>query len=332
MDVGPFRLNLRGCGVSGYRYKGFISYSRSDVAVAKKLHRSLERIKVPERSSAPGKKTGALSRLGRFFRDDDEMGASSDLGEALRGALKDSEALIVICSPKAARSKWVNQEIIDFKRSRSTPRIFAVISAGEPNAAASGANPDKECFPPALIQTYLADGRISPLKEEPRAADLRRRNLGQRPFARVVHEVAAGLSGIAFDTLWQRRKRAARRARMLWLSAIFAAGLVASNFWFAARMTDQSEMLLRHAASAIEDGDITGAIRTATFAIQNTGALKEEFAALLQLAALKRADIAAFGKVGGDDQHHMVTDLSTVRFPTLAVSQDRALAAISRHN
>ena len=39
--------------------------------------------------------------MGRFFGDDDEMG-TADVGEALRGALADSESLIVSCSPNAA--------------------------------------------------------------------------------------------------------------------------------------------------------------------------------------------------------------------------------------
>jgi len=50
-------------------------------------------------------------RLGRFFRDDEERAASSDLAGTLRGAIEDTDNLFVICSPHSAQSKWVNAEI-----------------------------------------------------------------------------------------------------------------------------------------------------------------------------------------------------------------------------
>jgi hypothetical protein len=37
----------------------------------------------------------------------------------------------VICSPKAAKSRWVNEEILTFKRLGREHRIFCLIIAGE---------------------------------------------------------------------------------------------------------------------------------------------------------------------------------------------------------
>ena len=54
--------------------------------------------------------------FGIVFRDDEEMGAGQCLGSALEGALDDAENLIVICSPAAAQSKWVDAEVRRFKR------------------------------------------------------------------------------------------------------------------------------------------------------------------------------------------------------------------------
>jgi hypothetical protein len=95
-----------------HRYRAFISYSQRDREHAKRLHTALESYRVPKGVSAPLQPN---RRLGRFFRDDDETGASGDLGATLREALEQSENLIVICSPNAARSKWVNAEIEHFK-------------------------------------------------------------------------------------------------------------------------------------------------------------------------------------------------------------------------
>src|SRR5215472_16352780 len=105
------------------RYRGFISYSQRDKPIASRLHRALETYRIPTGIDAP---VGASRSLGRFFRDDDEMGASQSLGAALEGALDDAENLIVVCSPSAARSKWVDAEVRRFKR-RGSARVYAVI-------------------------------------------------------------------------------------------------------------------------------------------------------------------------------------------------------------
>lgn len=62
------------------RHRAFISYSQRDKRIARALHRSLETYRVPDGVAA---EVDAHRRLGRFFRDDDEMGASQSLGRAL---------------------------------------------------------------------------------------------------------------------------------------------------------------------------------------------------------------------------------------------------------
>src|SRR4030095_15498249 len=122
------------------RYRGFISYSQRDKSIAKRLHRTLETYRIPTGVDVA---VGPTRSLGHFFRDDDEMGASQSLGSALEGALDDAENLIVICSPSAAQSRWVDAEVKRFKR-RGSARVFAVIASGEPNSG----DPSRECFPP----------------------------------------------------------------------------------------------------------------------------------------------------------------------------------------
>ena len=64
-------------------------------------------------------------------------------------ALRQSRYLIVICSPHAAQSRWVGQEIVEFKKLEREDRILALIVAGEPNASDGkpGFAPGDECFP-----------------------------------------------------------------------------------------------------------------------------------------------------------------------------------------
>ena len=95
------------------RYRGFVSYSQKDKRPAKKIHQALERYRVPKGIDVP---LGKDRRLGRFFRDDEELAGAASLGTALEGALDDSENLIVVASPNATQSNWVNEEIKWFKR------------------------------------------------------------------------------------------------------------------------------------------------------------------------------------------------------------------------
>ncbi len=193
-----------------YRYRAFISYSQLDRAHAKRLHSALETYRVPKGIDATLQPN---RRLGRFFRDDDEMGASTDLGGALHAALESSENLIVICSPHAARSKWVNQEIIHFKNSGGGDRIFAVIVDGTPNSS----DPESNCFPPALVSEVVSDEGLSKQSAEPLAVDLRKER-----FSRTRLRLVAGLLKISFDTLWQREKRRTLKRRVIAASVSLA--------------------------------------------------------------------------------------------------------------
>ncbi len=120
----PLR-GVLGMSEQAKRFRAFISYSQKDKSQARRLHRALEAYRVPAGIDARGRKAKIL-KLGRFFRDEEELGAASDLGSALQGAIADSENLIVVCSPHAAKSRWVNEEIIHFKRTGRADRIFAV--------------------------------------------------------------------------------------------------------------------------------------------------------------------------------------------------------------
>ena len=95
-----------------YSYEAFISYRQvePDKTIAERLHRALETYKVP-RSLI---KEGMPRRLKRIFRDKEELAASSNLGENIQKALKQSRFLIVVCSRKTPESEWVTKEIETF--------------------------------------------------------------------------------------------------------------------------------------------------------------------------------------------------------------------------
>lgn len=193
------------------RYRAFISYTRADRAWARWLMRRLETYRVPARLVGTLGAYGPVGpRLGAFFRDRDELTAAGDLGASIRAALAEADALVVICSPAAARSRWVAAEIEAFRANGRGDRVLCFVVAGEPGLEQGEA----ACFPPALL-TPDADGR----SVEPLAADARREGDGRE---RALLKLVAGLLGVGYDTL--ARREAQRRQRKL---AIVAAASVA---------------------------------------------------------------------------------------------------------
>src|SRR5436305_33457 len=134
-----------------FKYSAFISYCHRDERWARWLQKSLETWRAPRR-------TAAVRRLRPVFRDRSELSAASDLGANIEEALRQSQNLIVICSPAAAASRWVNEEIQLFRSFGRGGHIFCLIVAGEPKAGPNF----EECFPPALregAEPIAADAR-----------------------------------------------------------------------------------------------------------------------------------------------------------------------------
>jgi hypothetical protein len=119
-------------------YRAFISYSHHDSAICAKLHRRLESYRTPKEllREHAGEAT-VPERLHPVFRDRDELATSSSLPAAIKDALRRSENLVVICSPAAAASKWVNAEVAHFVEMGRSSRSHPVIVAGEPPHCAS---------------------------------------------------------------------------------------------------------------------------------------------------------------------------------------------------
>jgi len=130
---------------SAFKYRAFISYSHRDESWARWLHRGLENYRVPRHLVGRETAHGPVpARLAPVFRDRDELATATNLGETLTRALAQSACQIVVCSPAAARSRWVREEILAFKRLGREQQIFSLIVSGEPGAAANPATIDEE--------------------------------------------------------------------------------------------------------------------------------------------------------------------------------------------
>ena len=107
------------------RYAAFLSYARVDKAVAAKLQDWLEQFRIPEKIAKAG------APIGKIFRDETDFVASPNLSKHIESMLDESAALVVLASPSAAQSEWVNNEVTYFRTHYEGVRpTFAVIAGG----------------------------------------------------------------------------------------------------------------------------------------------------------------------------------------------------------
>ncbi len=120
-----------------------------------------------------------------MFLDRHDLSSSTDLSSTVKSALADSENLLVICSPAAVASKWVNEEILKFARLGRQKQVFCIIVDGEPTAETVGS----ACFPSALKAIVM---------HEPLAADVRQWADGKHLSGL---KLIAGMLGLPLDQL-----------------------------------------------------------------------------------------------------------------------------------
>ena len=211
-------------GAIRFRYRAFVSYSHRDETWARWLHKAIETYRVPSRLVGTTTAAGVIPRrLAPIFRDRDELPSATDLGGKVDEALAASANLIVICSPAAATSRWVDAEVRAYKRLGRADRIFCLIVDGEPDATDIDGRANEECFCSALRFGVDTNGNTTRERTEPIAADVRP---GKDGKANARLKLIAGLLDVGFDTLKQREQQRRNRKWALLAAASFAGMLL----------------------------------------------------------------------------------------------------------
>jgi tetratricopeptide (TPR) repeat protein len=218
-------------------YVAFISYSHRDRRWAEWLHRSIENYRLPPgvKSASEGEVTPV--RLKPIFLDRAELPSSASLADSVTKALADSAALVVICSPAAAQSRWVNEEVRTFKALGRGSRIYCLVVDGEPAVG--------DCFPPAL-RFAIEDGQLTERPApEPMAADVR---IGkdERGLARL--KIVAGLLDVPLDRLRQR-EQLRRQRRLALIAALASVGCIAFGALAIVALSARTEALRQRAVA-----------------------------------------------------------------------------------
>jgi WD40 repeat protein len=222
------------------RFWAFISYSHADERHARWVHGWLEGYHVPKKFIGTQSERHGFERPGRLrpiYRDSEEFSAGQGLGTQIKAELAESRSLIVICSPNAVASRWVNEEVKHFQSLGRGDRIYCLVVGGEPNAL----NGPDQCMPAALRSSQGEAGGDS------LAADIRP---GKDKLRIAALRLASGLLDIRFDELRQREQE--RRVRQLSIiTGLALALLVVMGLltWFALQQRDDARMQRTEAQS-----------------------------------------------------------------------------------
>lgn len=264
------------------RYDAFISYRHSelDKFVAEELHKQLETFKIPKKISDKCTK----KRISRIFRDKDELPITSNLADPIINALRVSEFLIVICSPRLKESLWCKREIENFIAMHGQEKVLAVLIEGEPS----------DSFPEELLyrekNIILENGETKVIREpvEPLAADIRGKNkkdIKKRIKAEILRLLASMLQ-CNYDDLKQRHKERKMQRMLALASVVCFVGLsfgtvstimalqihnqkeqIDRQYWEA--LETNAKMSSDNALELLESGDRIGAISMARELLPN---------------------------------------------------------------
>ncbi len=202
--AGPPR---RECTV-GTAWDAFISYARADSeATAIAVQRGLERFARPWNQR----------RAVRIFRDDAAMSTNPALWSSIEAGLTAAGHLVVLLSPAAAISAYVDKEIRWWLEHKGPATVLLVLDAGELDWDDAGNRFTADsAVPPCLSDAFA---------EEPRWLDLRWTHASPSPaadprFAAAMADLSAPIRGVARDELIGEDLTQHRRVRRLTRSAV----------------------------------------------------------------------------------------------------------------
>ncbi|HJZ80015.1 MAG TPA: toll/interleukin-1 receptor domain-containing protein, partial [Pyrinomonadaceae bacterium] len=159
----------------------FLSYSRKDKEVAARLERALESYRFP-RSLKP------IKRTLNVFRDESDIAAAEDYHRTIEEHVRRSAKLVVVCSPDARKSKYVEDEIRRFIENHGEHDIIPVLVRGKANNETTDEH--EKAFPEILCENRM------PLAANFLGCDAHQGKLHKGPFRSSFYSVLAAINGI----------------------------------------------------------------------------------------------------------------------------------------
>lgn len=297
---------------TSFLHDAFISYSRKDAAFVAVLEAALRRYKPPRDLLAPQRRLN-------IFRDTEDF-TGTEYYASIEKHLQSSRKLLVICSPNARQSAYVDDEIRRFAQTRAASEIIPVLIAGIPNNQAKSDDDEEAAFPKALIECL-----DMPLACDYRGFDPKSdRPASGKRFQQDWFLLLANIYGCSRAEIEQRERRRQREQRIRWTAAgvtvasLLGLALGAAEFQ---RRTAKSEEL---AAQSMQqsDKDPDQAFKLARAAVEQRETKLSTSA--LRLALAKVPDL-----VMPFTRRPPVSDEDFVEAPKFAFAPDGRLFAIA---
>ena len=306
-----------------FRYRAFLSYSHRDAAWGKWLHAALEGYHIDKDLIGRETRVGVVPKTLRpVFRDREDFSAGHSLKDQTRAALESSQFLVVICSPNAARSQYVNEEIRRYKAFGRGDYIIPIIVDGEPG------DPERECFPPALCFKAGPDGALTDEREEPIAADARPQGDG-KDGAKL--KLVAGLLGVGLDEIVRREERARRRRLRNWVGALAVLTVTFAGLAVWAEINRREAVAQRlYAEQALDAGIRTSNSLSLDLAMRfrNREGIQSAFVKyLLDQALLLQEKLASYGRTTPELQRGQARALLEVSLTLHTIGDNSAAFA-----
>lgn len=274
----------------------FISYSHAaDGLLAPRLQAGLQRF------AKPWWRRRAL----RVFRDESSLSANPHLWSSITAALDSAEWFVLLLSPEAAASPWVDREVEYWLEHRDPRRILPVLTEGRfVWDEAAGAVHRASSVPPSLLGAFT---------EEPRWVDLRwardetQLDLRDSRFRGAVADVASAVRGVPKDDLESEEVRQHRRTvRTAWAAGVALAVLattagVAAVYANGQRREAEAQRVVAEEQTAI-------AIANQARAVEQT-ALAESAG---QLARSRELAASAINVLGNDPELSILLGLEAI--------------------
>src|SRR5580700_4921707 len=189
-------------------YDAFISYSHAkDKPIASALQSAIQKL------GKPWYRRRAL----RVFRDDRSLSATPHLWPSIEHALGQSRFFLLLASPEAAASKWVNREVTHWLAHNSVDTLLIGVTDGElawEEATGDFIARDNHPLPPALANKFPSEPKwvdLRPYREGADKADAK--------FTEAAADFAAAIRGMPKEDLLSQEVRQQRRALRLAVGA-----------------------------------------------------------------------------------------------------------------
>jgi hypothetical protein len=265
-------------------YDAFVSYSHAhDKPLAAALQSAMQRLG----------KAWYRRRALRLFRDDTSLSATPELWRSIEQALGQSRFLILIASPEAAGSPWVDKEVAHWLYHNGAHTLLIALTDGE--LAWDGAAGDFRWseaipLPPTLkgrfaVEPFWIDVRAYRNVASPRDAK----------FVDLAANFAATIHGVPKEDLLSQEVRQQRRAlRLAWsaVGTLIVLLALAGWQWRVAENAKQAALAAQRKATEqqkIAEVQRDRAERTLAFATQTANGLIFELAQKFRDAGIPAA-------------------------------------------